>query len=557
MRLPLLSMACFAASWSPALSAPSLRPRQVNSNVASSIFLRRAYHSSGVLNGTVYIDGGEFSYNSSTGTEYDYSSNMIAISLDEDWTNSTVNLQSISKPSGVPDLSVGGMWVDHKNNVLYTGFAGRSPLLGNEAFQANGLWQYSPASGTWSNLNSTATSFTDTYIRPDGTLVASGNGKGYSLGGFTGSFNASGLLSYNFDSHQLTNTTVSLASTDNGVVQFGKMVFVPNFGPSGVLVSIGGVQQGSSNGLLSMDSVQIFDPASGDWYDQPVSGATPTPRQEFCLAGVASDNNTYEIFLYAGWGGHLGGEAVPFDSAFVLTLPGFHWVQASYPASHPRHALTCESIGGGQMLTIGGLDTLISDDSDLYEGPFQSADPFTYGLGVFDISTLTWKSSYSSSQTVYTPSSEIMKFYQTNGRLSALNNTNLKDLFSTQNFTGVPTSTASSPSSTGSTSSTSAAAASSTHSTHTGAIAGGVVGGVAGVALIAAGAFYFLRRGKRQTNMSEGAVPEGHKYSGGYNEVSREPHDPEMPPELSDSGAVEPSVELPAYGKPVVRHELG
>lgn len=161
-----------------------------------------------------------------------------------------------------------------------------------------------------------------------------------------------------------------------------------------------------------MDSVQVFDPESGNWYDQAVSGDIPTQRQEFCIAGVASDINSYEIFLYAGWGGHLGAEAVPFDSVYVLTLPGFHWVQASYPAVNPRHALTCESVGGGQMLTIGGVDTTVIDSSDLYEGPFQTPDPFTYGLGIFDLTTLTWKDSYLSGQTTYTPSSEILSFYQ-------------------------------------------------------------------------------------------------------------------------------------------------
>lgn len=106
---------------------------------------------------------------------------MIAISLEEDWTNATVNLQSISKPK-VPNLTSGGMWIDEENGVLYTGFAGRDPLLGDEAFQPGGLWQYDPATG-WSNLNDTVDAFSVNYTRPDDTLVASGNGKGYSLGG--------------------------------------------------------------------------------------------------------------------------------------------------------------------------------------------------------------------------------------------------------------------------------------------------------------------------------------------------------------------------------------
>lgn len=199
-------------------------------------------------------------------------------------------------------------------------------------------------------------------------------------------------------------------------MQMGRMVFVPNFGPSGIVVSIGGDQLGkvidNVDDLLSIDSVQIFDPASGVWYDQPVTGDIPPTRKEFCLAGVASENSTYEIFLYAGWDGHLSSGEVPYDAAYVLTLPGFHWVQARYQANDPRHALTCESVGGGQILTIGGLDTIQRHENNLYTEPFETRDPFTNGLNIFDISTLTWKNSYSSKQTVYTPSSDILDFYQ-------------------------------------------------------------------------------------------------------------------------------------------------
>lgn len=108
---------------------------------------------------------------------------MIAISLADDWTNKTVNLQSIEKPNSVPNLSAGGMWIDSENNVLYIGFAGLSSGFGDAAPQSNGLWQFSPTSGTWTNLNNTADKFTNNYTRSYNGLVASGNGKGYSLGG--------------------------------------------------------------------------------------------------------------------------------------------------------------------------------------------------------------------------------------------------------------------------------------------------------------------------------------------------------------------------------------
>lgn len=94
-----------------------------------------------------------------------------------------MTLQSIAKPSDVPNLCDGGMWIDSENDLLYTGFAGRQSAFGDGASQPNGLWQFSPISGTWTNLNSTADAFTNTYMRPRDSLVTSGNGKGYSLGG--------------------------------------------------------------------------------------------------------------------------------------------------------------------------------------------------------------------------------------------------------------------------------------------------------------------------------------------------------------------------------------
>jgi len=159
------------------------------------------------------------------------------------------------------------------------------------------------------------------------------------------------------------------------------------------------------------NSASRFDPASGQWYEQAVTGNVPTARKEFCITGAASNNKTYEIFLYAGWDGNLGKAAIPFDEVFVLTLPGFNWVQASYPALHPRHALTCNALSGGQILTIGGLNTTQNGPGNLYQGVFNTPDQFTEGLAVFDLNTLSWKTSYSSKQTVYTPSQAVQVFY--------------------------------------------------------------------------------------------------------------------------------------------------
>jgi hypothetical protein len=238
------------------------------------------------------------------------------------------------------------------------------------------------------------------------------------VGGYTlnDNYNISGLISYDYTTEDMTHTTVVGEST-GGVVQNGGLVFVPNFGPAGVMVSIGGDQLGKitkgTDDLVFMNTVQVFDPATGNWYEQAVTGSIPEMRKDFCVAGVASDNQTFEIFLYGGWAGQYGSAALPYDSAYVLTLPGFNWVKADYPAQSPRTGLTCEAVGGGQILTIGGLDASHEDSNNRYLGTYATADPMTYGLGLFDIGSMKWKDSFLANASDYTPSDEVMKFYTT------------------------------------------------------------------------------------------------------------------------------------------------
>jgi hypothetical protein len=106
-------------------------------------------------------------------------------------------------------------------------------------------------------------------------LVASGNGRGYALGGFAvndsstdprnGRWPISGLLSYDFASNTLSNDTVT-GIQNEGMIQMGGAHFVPNFGSQGILVTWGGDQvTGGSDRFVATDVVQVFDPATGTW----------------------------------------------------------------------------------------------------------------------------------------------------------------------------------------------------------------------------------------------------------------------------------------------------
>ncbi|KAK0719978.1 hypothetical protein B0H67DRAFT_534076 [Lasiosphaeris hirsuta] len=429
----------------------SITTRQENSAIHDSVFLRRAYHSSTVLGKRVYIGGGECSYSSGGRTVHQPSDALVSIDLSEDWNNVSVALHATFGSSGAGALKNGGIWVDEKKDTLYTGFAGISSSFGDGVTSAQGLWSSSPdtsGGGLWQSLNgSTDESFT-TRPRAFGGQVASGDGSGYFLGGMqpysrlvdNGSSHPDpvrGLVSYNFSTKKLRSMAVSGVSTE-GNEQNGGMLYVPNFGDHGILVAMGGEQMSgpdnNSRNLIPFTNVRVFNPISNEWFEQRTSGSIPKPRKEFCIAGTASNNHTYEILVYAGWDGTLGLTALPYDEAFVLTLPGFHWTKANYLALHPRHGLTCNAVGGGQILTIGGVDTM---QKGSYSAAFDTPDPFTQGLAIFDLISLTWRDSYSVNPDSYTPAPEVHAYYKTNGRSPTAGFTSpaLESLFAIEYFT--------------------------------------------------------------------------------------------------------------------------
>ncbi len=103
------------------------------------------------------------------------------------------------------------------------------------------------------------------------------------------------------------------------------------------------------------------------------------------------------------------------DQIYILSLPAFHWFRAEYSPTNPRAWHTCHSVGNRQMILIGGLDP--TKDS-VPDAAFLSSpkDPWEQGIGVFDMSTLQWKSSYQASASVYARPEPVWQHYQKHGR---------------------------------------------------------------------------------------------------------------------------------------------
>lgn len=369
---------------------------------------------------------------------------LISIDLTEDWMNGSVTLQSTPKPPEVPSLKDGGLWVDHRHGVLYTGFAGTTPSFGNPAPSPQGLWSFTPDQtgvGSWENLNQSADGSFTRNPRPFKGHATSGHGYGFFIGGITSSVDSSltpgltgfptgfpagafegdtrpfgGFMTYGFTDRKVYINS-NIFNNDNGPTQRPGRSYGLNYnshwGKRGILISMGGGNQDPSDndGLATFDNVLVYDIDSQQWLQQHTSGDVPQPRRDFCIAGSPSTNRTYEILVYAGWGGRSGSDTIPFDSAYVLTLPGFFWVKADYPATSPRRGLTCNAVGGNQILTVGGVDATQQGDDE--KTGFNTADPFAQGLAIFDLSSLTWKGSYTARRPVQPPAPQIQAYYNT------------------------------------------------------------------------------------------------------------------------------------------------
>ena len=241
--------------------------------------------------------------------EVSVENSTLAIDLSKSWSNKTVTLSPIAKTA--PVLNSGVLWQDLTNDSFYAYDGGYSwavtvPASGPD----NSLWQFksSGSSGTWSQvpLLQQSTNFTS-LVRTVGGASASGHGLGFVLGGLqngqtagndyiVGAVPVPGLVVFNSSSQAWYNIS-ALGYSGDGISINAAAQFVPSFGPNGLLVVIGGEVSAPTYAptLLSTDTISLYEPSSGVWKTQAVTGAVPQPRVNSCVVGAQGDNDTYEV----------------------------------------------------------------------------------------------------------------------------------------------------------------------------------------------------------------------------------------------------------------------
>ncbi|KAG8527459.1 uncharacterized protein KY384_007611 [Bacidia gigantensis] len=369
-----------------------LKARQKPANISSDDFLRRSFHAAVVTKTHLYIDGGHFGY----------LENGIS--------------KSIEKPPGAPTYLGGALSYYAPGDVIYSGIGGRSDDFDNSYRPQNptppALWSLKPdddGGGTWSRVLDSSSPALKSLSRPVDAAVAAGPKQAWFLGGVgLDTHTLGGMLQFDMDTRQFSNITKSPFDD----IWRGKLEYISVYGTEGILVAFSGAKP---SGLIDFISVEVFDITTQEWYNQTTTGNPPLPRKDHCVAGIASSEQTYEIFVYGGYGGKQGSGQTAYDTISILTLPAFQWISVPYVAQSPRFGHSCHHVGGSQILVVGGGDPSIEvssdQSSDMYQGDIRSEDPNRQGLGVFEMSSLMWNDHYDASTPAYTQAVSVKNYY--------------------------------------------------------------------------------------------------------------------------------------------------
>ena len=91
------------------------------------------------------------------------------------------------------------------------------------------------------------------------------------------------------------------------------------------------------------------------------------------------------------------------DDTYVLTIPGFHWIRG--PSATARKASRCVVGGRRQMISVGGID---KGNAAGWSNP----DPWTQGIGVFDMTAFAWRDDYDAHASDYVSPDPVQEWYQ-------------------------------------------------------------------------------------------------------------------------------------------------
>lgn len=278
----------------------------------------------------MYIDGGETVYINNTSptptaawelrrcakygrAPYPLTIESVNLTLSLDmrsaWTNASVEFTTIARGQA-PLLEQVLIWGDANLSSFYIYGGGTSwTVIYNHVATANPgtPWKFTPdgnGSGSWSEVTDSVTQF-DELLQPMNEMFTAGQGKGYYFGGcLTDQTKPAvgvgdcvpvpGLSILQLDGATIQSENLTTTNFEGGTGAYGKAHFVPAWGSEGLILMLGVAppianQSVAPPSWLSMETVNIFDISSQQWYNQTTRSSTVLPswRTGFCATGVS------------------------------------------------------------------------------------------------------------------------------------------------------------------------------------------------------------------------------------------------------------------------------
>lgn len=321
-------------------------------------------------------------------------------------------------PSNVANLSRSVLWYHAPENKLFTGVAGQpaSYAWNNTPAQPFGLWSYGVKDGTGDSVLEANSDGLRGLTRPDQALCGSTGDIGFCLDG-TDQYGTriGGFMQVDLDQKTASNSSISALYGSR--IYHGSIQYVPVYSIEGINIAMGGQYFGDQ--WADMSIMHVYDPVSKTFHNQTATGDIPDGRADYCTAGAASTTDTYEIFYYGGFRGVVSDSATKYDTIHILTLPAFRWIKVSYPASSPRSSHTCNNFNNtARIISLGGTDASapMDDLNSTAKTLMTRPDQRKQGLGVFDLTSLTWTDKFSPSAPRYVQSDPVAQYYAMAGK---------------------------------------------------------------------------------------------------------------------------------------------
>lgn len=350
--------------------------------------------------------------------------NFLTLDLTKSWSTSSPALNGLSQPAGPPAVALGYLWNDYNNLYLYGGEFADNPRVEPASVST---WQYSISSSSWTEYQNPQTSAGNYSTAADISVQRAAEGAGISVpelgrswyfGGHldvattpgwseqVGRVYLKSLLEFTHPGYANNNVNSLHAAgaasggvyrniTEGGIQQQsgfteradGALVFVPGWGPSGIILGLGGgstENNDTADEFASMSTIDVYDIETSEWYHQVTSGDIPGVRVNPCaVIFSAPDASSFNIYMYGGQNLLPVAGQTQYPDIYILTVPSFTWIKVAVDSTNEpvaRAGHTCQA-RDGQIIVVGG-----------YIG--QTSDCDRPGIHNFDASALQWKDSF-------------------------------------------------------------------------------------------------------------------------------------------------------------------